>query len=332
MVEKQSSSTFESWKKIAIWISKNWARNLAGLTAAVYILGFLVVNANLSQYGIYDLEFGNARYVFGGCVFVAYLVMYYLFGGHLVISITNTLESGIISYIRRKGDNFDSKMFAFSHFVDLITDIVFLSCLGASLFSIWFFSISLDPLYMGCLVVVFLIDRSVISKFEHRYPKSCAMVGATIKVPAVYFFFHVMSDWKLGAIFWSYVFITFIANFFSEIIEKSRVAKNQIIHRGIFTVLMLLFLALSFGKMFYGEIPRNMGGGKPLYADVKIREEYASLFPNRENSTLLPGVKIVHITGKHLFIEENGEVIRVPDHSIVGIKTRPPEDDANKEN
>jgi len=332
MFEKQLFPAPKGWKRITIWIFRNWFGSLAGLTAAVYILGFLVVNFHLSQYGIYDFEFGDAHYVYGGGMFAVYLLIYLCSSGRLVISLSGKMKLGILSYIISREDTRALKAFAYMRFADILAGIVFGSCVGAFLFSGIFLSTPLDSAFGGFAVTVILIDYLLISKHESRYPKICAMTGVIIKIIAICVFFYGIGDSKLGAIFWSYFLISCFFDIYSDIIEKKQGATSLKELMGIFTVFMTLIWAIYFGEAFYGEIPRSMGGGKPLYADVQIKEEFTSLFPDRKDPKHLFGVKIVHITDKHIFIEEDGEIIRIPDHSIMGIKTKPSKDDTDKEN
>ena len=323
MNEKQLFSAPEGWKKIIRWVFSKWTRNITSLTVAIYILGFLVVNAHLSQYGIFDVKFGNVQYLYGGGIFVVYLAVYYFFSGRLVIASLQKLQSGIYTYVKYKGVH-ALGLFSWLNALDLFLTLVLMACLGSSLFSSVAFSNPPPSIFLGCIMGVFLIHFSFIQRFKCRYPKICAATGVLIKIPTAFFFFHITGDWKSSAfgIFLSFLPISIYLNLLSEGIEISQPIIKDKKYIGLYTVLFLLILALSFGGIFYGEIQRNLGGGQPLYADIQIREEYLSLFPNRGNSTSLTRVKIVHTADKHIYIDENGEIIRIPDSSIIGVKIK----------
>ena len=143
----------------------------------------------------------------------------------------------------------------------------------------------------------------------------------TLMIPSVFVFFSTMVDFNLLMILIIFMPICLYLNIASESIEKgvSNILTGNI---AIFTFVFVLISAISFGMALYGQIPRHLGGGQPFYADIHIRKESVSLFSDRKTSTFLTGVKIIHTTDKYVFIDENGEIIRVPDYSILGMKIK----------
>ncbi len=320
MIEKQLFSAPESWKNTIKWVFQTWTRGLASLTVAVYVLGFVVVHSHLSQYGVYDFEFGNIRYLYGGGIFIFYLTIGYLTAGRACIAMIKYYDSGTNSYIKYRGINLGLIVFALMRMVNASVGVAFNLCLASVIFYSFFLPSQINFIYYACVTGAFIIDYFVILRVEHRWQKICEAISIVVKFPAVFIFFYTMSDWNLGFVFFFYAAVVFYLSLVSETIEKNKKEGTNVAYTGIFTILMVLVLATSFGRILYGEIPRSFGGGQPLHADIQIREEYSSMFPSRKNSTSIDRVKIIHITDKYIYIEENGEIVRVPDYSIIGMK------------
>ena len=53
--------------------------------AGVYCTGFLVINAYLSKYGVFNFELANLHYLIAGVLFVAFLFFWYMLAGRSTI-------------------------------------------------------------------------------------------------------------------------------------------------------------------------------------------------------------------------------------------------------
>ena len=322
MTEKQLFSAPEGWKKIIKWGFRKWTRTFPALTAISYIFGFLVVNAYLSQYHIYDIEFGNVRYLYSGVAFIIYLVVSYLPAGLVVVSIIGDIDSGKCSYIKHQGIDYGLVIFVLIIIFESYVRIAFLACFGAAVFASITSISKINSWYFGSVIAAFIINCLFILNLEDRYPKICKLTKIIIMIPSVFIFFNTMINFNLFMILISSFLIFWYLNVVSKLIEEKGTSNILTGNTITPTVLIVLYFTITFGTVLYGDIPRHLGGGQPFYADIHIREGSASLFSDRKTSTFLTGVKIIHTTDKHVFIDENGEIIRIPDYSIVGMKMK----------
>ena len=60
------------------------AQAAAGILAAVYLCGFVVLNAYLGKRGVLAFDLASFRYLIAGTLFAAFLIIWYLFPGRAV--------------------------------------------------------------------------------------------------------------------------------------------------------------------------------------------------------------------------------------------------------
>jgi len=67
----------------------------SGILAAVYLCGFVVLNAYLGKRGVFDFDLASMRYLIAGTLFAVFLVVWYLFPGRAVFFGTKWLKQEI---------------------------------------------------------------------------------------------------------------------------------------------------------------------------------------------------------------------------------------------
>lgn len=310
-VQAETNST--AWGKVASLISNIGPRSFAVALGVFYVLGFLVVNAHLNRYGVFDLDIANVRYLAAGAVYTFYLVLFYLFGGRAILFGKKWMTNDI-DFLRKTGAN---ELWSLLAFIHSFVHVIFFLCLSAASFSATAFSGAETFFFYSVLSLAFLVDYTMdIRNLDVRYPKLHLVIQLAIKITSIVVFFILAESWKPITVFFTYLAITMYLNFVLDDFERHRITADRVTFSTIYTIVFFLGTAVSFGALTYGDVSRKIGGGQFTEATIALKEEYGGLFSGKVQSLSKIDVKVIHVTDKHLYIELNGETIRIPDSSI----------------
>ena len=141
----------------------------SALLATVYLSGFLVLNAHLGKYGVFAFDLASFRYLIAGTLFLAFLVVWYLFPGKEVVFgkkwFAQELDANHKKDMQPSWDRIS--------FVNSIVRILFMTCLAASLFSTALMGLTEAMPFYYYLMVLFLVAYPWdFLNLDIRYPRA----------------------------------------------------------------------------------------------------------------------------------------------------------------
>lgn len=294
----------------------------AVFAGALYVLGFLVLNANLAKNGIVDYEFVDARYILSGAVFAFFLICFYLFAGRTVVHTPRWLGDDIKHYqnlgLGRKW-----------HLVIFIHSLVyaaFACCLSAALFSMMAFGNREAAFFytiLGCaFIVLYAFDTT---NRDLNYPRIHLVVSLVIRLIAVIAFFANQETGMLGKTFGLTLALFCFINLALDTITRHGATADRLSFSGVYGIVMLLTVATAFGTTIYGQVSSKIGGARPQNVLVALtKDTIASLPPNLVSGTppLVPG-KLIHQTEQYLYLLTTEQTIRVRNSDVVALVVMP---------
>ena len=257
----------ESTKPSVTSILDAAAKGVGLLVGLIYLCGFLTMNSYLYKYGVVGLGIGNSDYLVAGSIFALYMTIYALFGGRAIVLGKNWMadQAKLLSKVWNPTAG-PRVAFAYS-----LIQFAFFHCLSAAFFT----SIAIDGFesywFYAVVGLAFLIIYPLdVSNFDIRHPYAFTNIDAALKLAAIAVFFILPpAEHRRYAFFVFVAFSTYI-DIVLDYFERHRVDKDQIIFTIVNSTIFFLTAAVSFGALFYGDISRKIGGGRPIEMEIGI--------------------------------------------------------------
>lgn len=294
----------------------------AALGGTFYVLGFLVLNANLAYNGIVDYEFVDARYIISGSVFAFFLTCFYLFAGRTVVYAPRWIGEELQRY-QRLGV---SPKWNVVVFVRSIVNAAFACCLSAGLFNLTAFGDRETAIFFailsGAFVVLYWFDTT---DRDLKHPRTYLVVSLAIRLGAVVAFFANPDSGMLGTTFGLMLILFFFINFVLDTIARHGVTNDRLSFSGVYALVMLLTTAIAFGATLYGQVSTKIGGARPQTVSIALTREAVEALPaNLASGTpLLVSGKLIHQTEKHLYLLATEKTLRIRNADVIAIVATP---------
>lgn len=297
------------------------------ILAGVYLAGFLVLNAHLGKWGLYDFNLANSRHLMAGGLFVAFLVFWYLFAGRAIILFKKRLNVEI-TFAKERG------LSSFWHalvYLNSGIQLGFMICLSAAFFSSIILgspaSRSVSAYLLGLFFISYLWD---ILNFDSRFPRASQALQFVSKAGMIFVFFitvrPIVSPTML--VFVNFVVISTFASLVLDSFERFKITTDHVTYSIIYTFVFILVFSTVFGKFHYGDISSTLGGGQPQPVEILIDDEAVWNGLKEMGFEVTPSLraKLVHENQRELIFDLDGQTIRLPRKAIAGIKMLPVKD------
>ena len=236
---------------------------------AVYIVGFLVLNAHLSKHGIFDLELANWRYVIAGVHFVVFLLFWGGIAGLATIG-QEQMASAEIKFMANRG------LGPAWHVVIVIKSFVRIlsgTCISAFLYSLMVLGDhketlrSIDyllPIFAILILVTFVCRKS-------KFPRLYQVTNLVATMAPIHVFFKMISVESMTMI----VFVLFLTmSLAAKLIFYLFMLESKMYTTKIFIpIFSLVLFSVSFGLLQYYQIPTAFGGGQSHIVEIMIGDE-----------------------------------------------------------
>lgn len=295
----------------------------AMVLAGVYISGFLVINAHLSERGIVDFELGSSRYLIAGGLFFAFLVFWYLFPGHAVIVATKDLT-------RKLDLSASSALVRISSISVLFARFCFLTCLSATFFSA--VVLGNQGIWFSKYVVPFFLFAYLGGSLglDLRFPRASRgieLVALALGI-LVFFITAINHDPHALRVFGHFLLISLYICLVLISWEHFKITNSKLAYDVLYSAVMVLLFSSLFGALHYGRISSAYGGGQPRTAVIMIDDQTARDGLAKMGFEVTPFLKaqLVHENQQEFIVDVDGQTIRLSRKTVAGLKMLPEDD------
>ena len=198
------------------WGFSKLANALVVIIPSIYVCGFLALNSHLLKHGLYDYSIANAHYLAVGGLYVSFLVIWYLFAGRNIISLSARIKAAAASGSKHHPREF----WIVVELLRCAAETIFFLCLSAAFFSSTLSDRSGFNGFWKYLVLLFLVEYPIIDRLniDMRYPRINQLFILLTRVLAIYLFYSISGNSATTFI----VFIHIVAISFGNYIQNSR--------------------------------------------------------------------------------------------------------------
>ena len=292
--------------------------------AGIYISGFLVLNAHLSDRGFFSLELANSRYLTAGVLFAVFLLFWFAFAGRATIGQEQMASAEINSVTERGLGAIWQALIVIKSFIRIVACI----CASAALFSLMVLGNNEGTLrFILYLIPIVLILASITSACRTLNSPRLGQVFdfGTIFVPIpVYFTMFSIESMTMS------VFIVFAAMSLTAKLVFHLVTANLAGSATIFgPAAFLVLYSVLFGQLQYDQVPAAFGGGRPHEVEFIITDETVSSVLKDMGIAVEPvlNAKLIYESRQEFFVDIEGESLRLSRNAVAGFRVLPIEDD-----
>lgn len=275
---------------------------------AFYALGFIVVNSYLIKIGVYSFNILNSQYLAAGVIFGAAGGIFGFVVGRRIYFLEHDF-----SEFASLGSKFRyPKIWVLFCFVYVYVEVVFGGVVGA----FWTANLLFDDIkglsnLLILLTVAFLVDylilwRGGVYKNHPFVALPVAFIGFNI---IAFSAIILVPDIRMYSLYILYFTAGIVLNI---VIDVSYRRTGNILFTAFWGIITLFTAAAIFGNVFYGEVKRQYGGGKPFPVQFVVSEEFPTYLANvlKVENGLTAEVNILGETNSEFLIQT-----RAPDQN-----------------
>lgn len=297
--------------KSEIWgmLVENQKHVWAIAVALFYLAGFLVLNANLTKFGVAEFDIISTKYLPAAGNFLFFLLCYALFAGRLVVSIHDWITSA-----GRRVER-DGPVGSFWQVVVAIRSValpIFSICFAAAIYCGTAMQQGRASAFYLVLMAAFALSYMLeTSKFSLKHPRANELIDLLIDLVGIVVFFT-LGESDVQSVFWIYVGISFYINLALDVMSRRERGKSLYAFFLLNSTLGVLTLSLVFGSSFYGKVSQRLGGGIPHSVRISVDEKVrGALMVVRGKQTELIDAKLLYQTDKYIFLDHDGHTLRL---------------------
>lgn len=243
---------------------------------AFYVLGFIVVNSCLINFGVYSFNILNAQYLAAGVIFGAAGGIFGFVVGRRIYFLEHDFSEFASLGLKYRYP----KIWALFCLVYVYVEVTFGVVVGA----FWTASLLFDDTrglnnLLILLTVAFLIDYLIL--WRGGVYKNHPLVA----LPITFIGFHIIifsaiilvPDIRMYSLYIYYFTAGMVLNI---VIDVSHRRMGNILFTAFWGILTLITAAAIFGNVFYGEVKRQYGGGKPFPVQFVVSEGFPTYLAN----------------------------------------------------
>lgn len=294
--------------------------------AAVYLAGFVVINAHLGKHGVVAVDLASLRYLSAGTLFCAFLVIWYLFPGRTLLLSTERLAKAI-AITRNAGL---APGWAHMAYVNWAVKMLFMTCLSAVLFATIPMGRTETGPFSFYLLILFLVAYPWdVLDCDVRYPRANIIFELFTRVTGGLIFAATVG---LGSpttmLFFSFCVLSMFAALVMDSFERFKITGDLLTYNMIYSIVFVFLFSASFGRLHYEDVKSAFGGGEHQAVEIIINDQVAwegfegMGFASRP---VLIG-ELVHESQGELIVYAEEHVLKLPKRIVAGIRVVPVED------
>jgi hypothetical protein len=271
----------------------------------IYIPGCIIVNSYLIDYGVQDFSLFRIKYLSAGFVFIIIFTLYFIIVLQSIYYFDEKFDKILITLNPEKNSFF---WIIFST-IRVIAEYALRHIVAVLVISTMFFPEKISHInvsmrfFITLTGVIFLI---VTSRLSQKWPKTVYSISGIFYLSSPFLFFHYLETtvtFKLLLMFIGistlYVSTLFITN--KKIINFDK--------SDYFVILLFLILTSAFfGKLLYGDVKPEFGGGTQVPIKLIINKKNTPLFqeiPIVVNNNISEKVFLLLQTNNEYYIIKN---------------------------
>ena len=291
--------------------------------AGIYISGFLVLNAHLSNRGFFSLELANSRYLIAGVLFAVFLLFWCAFAGLATIG-QEQMASAEINFETKRGlGTIWQVVIVSKSFIRILFGI----CVSATLFSWLVLGNNEETLrFLLYSAPILLILGSI--TFVCRtlpWPRLGQVSDFATMFGPIPVFFTVISIESMTM----FVFVLFAAMSLSAKAVFYSCRLQHAASTKIFgPTVWLVLVSVLFGLLQYEQIPAAFGGGQPHEVEFVIADETVSNVLKNMGIEVAPflNATLIYENQQEFFVDVEGQSIRLSRNTVAGFRVLPIKD------
>jgi hypothetical protein len=263
---------------------KEFISYIAIIIPIVYIIGFVIINSYLSKYGVYDYEVVSFTYLKSS---ILYSFLCFTIIAIILISFPNPTDN-----LKKNAHEHLLFYSNFLFFCSIVTPMLFGS--GIALFPKHLLSFTSIGFYSFLLYVFIriLIWRPKFSKISHFVYYTLFLSFLLI--------IHLLSLSQQNSVIKYFIFSFLMIGTILSLEYGDYKDGTYRIDKLAFTILMIFFAAVIYGRNVYGELPSYFGGPKNSFKEICIKD---SILINDSKTDKILNRKIIYSNSTIYFIE-----------------------------
>ena len=299
---------------------------VSAILAGTYVAGFLVLNAHLGKRGIFDFGLADWRYLIAGVLFVAFLIIWYLFAGRAIIFAKKWID-GDIEYATEQG------LGPIWHFIILVNAFIrvgFFTCISSAFFSLTLLESSEPKEFLIYSIVLFLVAYPWdFLNLDHRFPRANQVFElATMAVGILVFFATVTSDSPTISVLVHFAIMSVYVNLVLDSFDRFKITVDRFTYHIMYSAFFVLLSSSLFGLWHYEHIKSAFGGGQLQVVEIMIGDQTVRSGLIDMGFEVTPSLKanLIHENQQEFILEVEGQTIRLSRKTVAAFKVLPVED------
>lgn len=240
--------------------------------AILYVIGFVVVNSYLAKAGIYSFEIINSQYLSAGVLTAFVFAIFAFVVGRRVYF----LESDYDEFVKLGFDekkpirSFVWAIFCFLYnYIELAFGIVVGVYWTASIF---FENVDGSFVLGAFLFGLFAIDYLILWRggLYEKLPFVTLPLASVGFIAAIYVAYINIHDPRVYFLLVTYVVVVVLLNI---VLDTAYIRAKNKSWTIFWATVTILGVAVLFGKSFYGEVKRELGGAKPIIVTLVMSDD-----------------------------------------------------------
>lgn len=246
-----------------------WAQLVTTIVLFVYVVGFIVINSYCMNIGIYLFDILNAQYLAAGIATILAFTIYGFMVGRRVVFADNDM-SKIIAIC--ENDKYKKVWTVFSCLLVILEIAYGVVVSSFVIVFILFEDVEYLRTTATLLVLVIMFDYLVLisGRYYKKHPFVVLPIAFLIYLCVIVWVGFILRDSRVSSLIWYFAFGTFLLNMLIDIKGKLSQSLPVIVMMSIFG---FIGATSYFGKYYYGEIKRELGGGKPLRVIMIVSDD-----------------------------------------------------------
>ena len=294
------------------------------VSAGVPVTGFLTLNGHLSKFGLYDFSIVNSHLISAGTLFTIFISLWFVVVGYPLIT-RDTDYKEEIEIVRDLGfDNTWIRIVKLNFYIRL----GFVACLPCILFTSILEGrpITLLNYWIFVPAILFYIWNRL-GNSQNRLSESTSYYRIAYIVELIVFFVGIqlfaIALASSEPIFYSYFLCTI---WLISLILFQRTlhwfGEDPLLHNVVVAIAIVCASSGMFGKLIYGDISNEFGGGQLLPVEVIITSDVVkkSLKDMGVQTSPYLQAKLIYENQRGSIFYANGHTIRLSNDGVGGIR------------
>jgi len=313
--DKSSTSSIVRWLTIA---SQTKAYAWGITFGALYLSGFLALNASLVAFGVADFELVSGRYIIPGANFAFFLLCFYFFLGRAIYLSPRWLAK-TADRLKHLEPLSIRNTWAVIALIQSFSLVAQFACLSTAFYAgLAFTHTNVAPFFAFLAVYGLFRYFFDVTNLDLRNPRFIIAFDLLCEgISIIIFAYHVTGD-EIYAVLAIYLGIAMFLNTIKDLYDRKIVTLDTHVFTGTYGAAFLMSLSLIFGATLYGKVSSKMGGGRPNSVVAKLAEKGGESLVKALASDGVAGL-LIHQTDKFIYLDTAKGTLRLRTDDVAGL-------------